>query len=30
MSKPNETKFLQDLAAKNNGKFTRITAPIQN
>jgi len=29
MSKPNETKFLQDLAAKNNGKFTRITAPIQ-
>jgi len=29
MSRPNETKFLQDLAAKNNGKFTRITAPIQ-
>ena len=29
MSKPNETKFLQNLAAKNNGKFTRITAPIR-
>jgi hypothetical protein len=29
MSKPNETKFLQDLASKNNGKFIRISAPLK-
>jgi hypothetical protein len=29
MSKPNETKFLQALAAKNNGTFKAISAPIK-
>lgn len=29
MSKPNETRFLQALAAKNNGTFKAISAPIK-
>ena len=29
MSKPNETKFLQALASKNNGTFKAISAPIK-
>jgi hypothetical protein len=29
MSKPNETKFLQALAVKNNGTFKAIAAPIK-
>jgi len=29
MSKPNETKFLQTLASKNNGTFKAISAPIK-
>ena len=29
MSKPNETRFLQALAAKNNGTFKSISAPIK-
>jgi len=30
MSKPNETKFLQALAVKNNGTFKAISAPIKS
>jgi len=29
MSRPEETKFLQTLAARNNGNFTRISVPIK-
>ena len=29
LAKPAEEKFLRSLASRNNGKFTRITAPIQ-
>jgi hypothetical protein len=29
MSRPEETKFLQVLAARNNGNFTRISVPIK-
>ena len=29
MSKPEETNFLQVLAARNNGNFTRISVPIR-
>jgi hypothetical protein len=29
MSRPNETKFLQALASKNNGTFKAISAPIK-
>jgi hypothetical protein len=29
MSKPNETKFLQALASKNNGTFKAISSPIK-
>jgi len=29
MSRPEETTFLQTLAARNNGKFTRISVPIK-